>query len=306
MSEGKRVCGFQAAGGTGALRIAGEFLKQEVSERIAISDPTWPNHPAIFTRCGMVVEHYPYYDGKKHKLDFERCYGFLKNLTPGSCVLLQPCCHNPTGLDFSLEQWKSLAALFRQNGLLPFFDFAYQGFGTGIEEDASVIRMFAQEGMELVVAYSMSKNFGLYSERAGALFIVTGDQKTAEAVTSKVKTVIRTNYSNPPRHAASIVAHILSTPALKKKWEGEIESMRNRITGLRRQFVEALVAKSQRRDFSFLLEGKGMFCFTGLNSEEVERIKREFGIYLTNDGRINIAGLSQENLNYVADVLAQL
>ena len=304
--EQKRICGVQTPGGTGALRIGGEFLKQEVGERIAIPDPTWPNHKAIFTRAGMVVETYPYYAWKLHTLDFSRCFDFLKNLTPGSCVLMHPCCHNPTGVDFTFDQWKSLISLFRQNGLLPFFDFAYQGFGMSLEEDASAIRLFAQEGLELLVAYSCAKNFGLYSERAGALFILTGDQKTADAVTSKVKSVIRANYSNPPRHASSTVAHILSTPALRTQWEDEVNGMRQRILNLRKRFVETLCSKSNKRDFQFMASGKGMFCFTGFTADEVERMKTEFAIYMTSDGRINLVGLSDKNLEYVAEKICVL
>lgn len=305
-AEGKRICGVQALGGTGALRLGGEFLKQDVGERVAISDPTWPNHRGIFSRCGMVVEAYPYYDLRKNVQEFERMYQYLKNLTPGTIVILQACCHNPTGADLSLDQWKELSKLFKENGLLPFFDFAYQGLGRSIEEDAEVIRLFAAEGIEMLVACSQSKNFGLYSERVGALFVVTESEKTQEAVMTKLQTIIRTNYSNPPRHGSSIVAHILSTPVLKQMWKQEVEMMNKRIERLRQRLVEELVPRSRKKDYRFLAQRVGMFCFTGMKKEEVEQLQKEFAIYMTLDGRINIAGLSDQNLKAVVDALIEV
>lgn len=305
-AEGERICGVQALGGTGALRLGGEFLKQEVGERVAISDPTWPNHRGVFSRCGMVVEAYPYYDLRKNVQDFERMYQYLKNLTPGTIVVLQPCCHNPTGADLTLEQWKHLLKLFKETGLLPFFDFAYQGLGRSIEEDAEVIRLFATEGIEMLVACSQSKNFGLYSERVGALFVVTESEKVQKAVMTKLQTIIRTNYSNPPRHGSSIVAHILSTPVLKQMWKQEVEMMNKRIERLRHRLVEELVPRSRKKDYRFLAERVGMFCFTGLKKEEVERLQKEFAIYMTMDGRINIAGLSDQNLAAVVNALIEV
>lgn len=305
-AEGKRICSVQALGGTGALRLGGEFLKQEVGERIAISDPTWPNHRGVFSRCGMVVEAYPYYDIRKNVQEFDRMVQYLKNLTPGSIVVLQPCCHNPTGADLSLDQWQQLLKLFKENGLLSFFDFAYQGFGRSIDEDAQVIRIFAKEGMEMLVACSQSKNFGLYSERVGALFVVTESEKTAEMVLSKLKTIVRTNYSNPPRHGAAIVSHILSTPVLKQMWQKEVQAMNTRIEQLRIRFVEELVSRSHKRDYRFLAQRVGMFCFTGLQKEEVERLQRDFAIYMPLDGRINIAGLSDQNLLSIVNAMIEV
>jgi aspartate/tyrosine/aromatic aminotransferase len=304
--EGKRVCGVQTLGGTGALRVGGEFLKQEVGEKIAISDPTWPNHRGVFTRCGMVVDAYPYYDIRTNTLEFDRMLQYLKNLTPGTAVVLHACCHNPTGADLSLDQWKVVLKLFKENGLLPFFDFAYQGFGSSIEEDAKAIRLFAADGKEMLVACSHSKNFGLYSERVGTLYVISESPKTAEAVLSKLKTIVRTNYSNPPRHGAAIVAHILSTPVLKKIWEDEVEGMQSRIEKLRRAFVEALMSRSLKRNYLYLADRVGMFCFSGLKKDEVERLQKEFAIYMPQDGRINIAGLSDENLLKVVDAITEV
>jgi aspartate/tyrosine/aromatic aminotransferase len=305
-AEGKRVSRIQTLGGTGALRIGGDFLKQEVGEKVAISDPTWPNHRGVFTRCGMVVDAYPYYDIRLQKLEFDRMVQYLKNLTPGTAVILHACCHNPTGADLSTDQWKILLKVFKENGLLPFFDFAYQGFGSSLEEDAKVIRLFASEGMEMLVACSHSKNFGLYSERIGALYVVSGSAKIAEAVQSKLKTIVRTNYSNPPRHGAAVVAHILSTPVLKKMWEQEVEQMRSRIEKMRRLLVEALTARSLKRNYLYLADRVGMFCFSGLKKTEVERLQKEFAIYMPLDGRINIAGLSEENLLTVVDAITEV
>jgi aspartate/tyrosine/aromatic aminotransferase len=304
--EGARVSRIQTLGGTGALRIGGDFLKQEVGEKIAISDPTWPNHRGVFTRCGMVVEAYPYYDIHTQTLEFDRMVQYLRNLTPGTAVVLHACCHNPTGADLSMDQWKILLKIFKENGLLPFFDFAYQGFGISLEEDAKVIRLFAAEGMEMLVACSHSKNFGLYSERIGALYVVSESAKTAEAVQSKLKTIVRTNYSNPPRHGAAIIAHILSEPVLKKMWEQEVESMRSRIEKMRRLLVEALTERSLKRNYLYLSDRVGMFCFSGLKKAEVERLQKEFAIYMPLDGRINIAGLSEKNLLTVVDAITKV
>jgi aspartate/tyrosine/aromatic aminotransferase len=201
---------------------------------------------------------------------------------------------------------EAAAQAFKENGLLPFFDFAYQGFGSSIEEDAKIIRLFAAEGMEMLVACSQSKNFGLYSERVGALYVLSESPKTAEAVLSKLKTIVRTNYSNPPRHGAAIVAHILSTPVLKTMWEKEVQSMHNRIEKLRLNFVEALTSRLLKKNYLFLRDRVGMFCFSGLKKEEVERLQKEFAIYMPLDGRINIAGLSTENLLTVVDAMVEV
>jgi len=305
MHEEKKICGVQSPGGAGALRIGGEFLKQEVGEKIAISDPTWPNHRGIFTRCLMKVENYPYYDFNQHKIDFDRCLRYLRGLSPGTTVLLHACCHNPTGFDFSLDQWKVLSDLFRENGLLPFFDMAYQGFNFSVEADAQAIRLFAKEGHEMLVAYSLSKNFGLYGERTGALFVVAESEGVAATIRSKIKTIVRTNYSNPPIHGARIAALILSTPALKMEWEKEVEEMRNRIAMLRTKFTEALLAKLLKKDFRFLADGSGMFCYLGLDKNQVAKLVNEDKIFMTQDGRINVLGLNDGNFDYVVNAIAK-
>lgn len=300
-AEKGRICAAQSPGGTGALRIGGELIHQEVGKLVAISDPTWPNHKAVFERCRMKVVHYSYYDKKENRVDFERVLQALKNLQRKTVVVLHACCHNPTGADFSLEEWKELAVLFQEKELLPFFDFAYQGFGRGLEEDAAAIRLFAKQGLEMFVAVSQSKNFGLYSERIGALFAVTESKKTQEVVQSQLKTIIRANYSNPPRHGAAIIEHILSTPDLKLKWEEELKLMRERITALKKEFVQEMSKRKLKTDYSFLSKTLGMFCYTGLSPKEVERMQKEFAIYLTSDGRMNVAGLPHRHLMRVVD-----
>jgi aspartate/tyrosine/aromatic aminotransferase len=306
MKEKNRIFGAQCPGGTAALRVGGEFLKQEVAEKIAISDPTWPNHRAIFMRAGMKVEIYPYYNFKTQSLDFERCSSFLKELTPGTAVVLQASSHNPTGKDFSQEEWKALSKLFKENGLLPYFDVPYQGLGVGLEDDVWPVRYFASEGHELLVAYSFSKTFGLYAERVGALFAVTESESVKRRVETKIKQIIRAGYSNPPKHGAKIVETVLSSSQLRPAWESELAEMRGRIQEVRVALTEALVAKSRKRDFRFLADRVGMFCYTGLEKHQVDRLAKEFAIYMTQDGRINIAGLNRDNLDYVVDAILKM
>jgi aspartate aminotransferase len=300
----KRICAVQTVGGTSALRIGGEFLKQEgIAQAIYLSSPTWPNHRGVFLKCGMQVENYPYYNLKKHELDFDELYAFLSKLSQHSIIMMHASCHNPTGADLTLDQWKKLSALFLSKKLIPFFDLAYQGIDQGLEEDAKAIRLFGQEGHEMLIACSFSKNFSLYSERVGALLVVGESHKVAEHVLSKIKTIVRTNYSNPPKHGAYVVAHILGSQKLKAEWEVELTVMRERIIEMRKAFVDALVAKSRDVDFSFLKNRSGMFSFCGLSEQQVKHLIEEYGIYMTSDGRINIAGLNWDNLDYVVSSL---
>lgn len=298
-----RIQAAQSIGGTGALRLGAEFLKQEVSETIYVSDPTWPNHRGVFGRLGMKVASYPYYDSTRQILLFEELCHFLNSLPARSIVVLHACCHNPTGADLSQEQWKALSLIFWDKNLVPFFDCAYQGFDRGMEEDAFALRLFAEAGHEMLVALSYSKNFSLYGERAGALFVVTPSQKIAGHVESKIKNIIRQNYSNPPIHGVSIVATILQSPALKKEWEQELSSMRERVNQMRNALAQALVARTEKGNFSFLENRTGLFSFCGLRKEQVERLIAEFAIYMTGDGRINITGLNEGNLDYVVNAI---
>ncbi len=301
--EKERIAAFQTVGATGALKIGGTFLKEEAENPVLIPDPTWPNHRAVLTHSGLKVENYPYYDAKKHKIN-ENLIPFLEKLNPGTILVLHGSCHNPTGCDPTLEQWKELCAVIKAKRLIPFFDFAYQGLGRGLDEDAEAIRYFVKNGIEMLLAVSNAKNLALYGERAGCLFIVSESAKIAEHIISRVKQMIRTNYSNPPIHGARVAAYLLGNDALRKKWEGELKEMRERIHRLRLDLYERLAAKKKNSDFSHFKRGQGMFCYTGMTKEEVERITEQYAIYLPKDGRINICGLTQKNLDYVVDAIA--
>ncbi len=301
--EKGRVASFQSIGGTGALKTGGTFLKEEADHPVWISTPTWPNHRGVFLHCGLKVETYPYYDNQTHVFDFEKMTSCLEQLSPGTIVVMHASCHNPTGCDPSATQWEALCDLFKAKRLIPFFDFAYQGLGRGLEEDAEAIRHFFSKGMEMLVAVSNAKNLSLYGERVGCLFIVSESAKIAEHITSRVKQMIRTNYSNPPMHGAKIAAHIFSNPMLRRMWEAELDEMRQRILAMRLLLSQKLVAKSEIVDFSHVQRGNGMFGYTGLNKLQVERITAEYGIYMPSDGRINVCGLINSNIDYVVDAV---
>lgn len=305
--EKTRIASFQTVGGTGALKIGGTFLKEEADHPIWISAPTWPNHRGVFSHCGLRVEEYPYYDASRHALDFEKMVACLEKLTPGTIVVLHAACHNPTGSDPSREQWQTLCTLFKSKKLIPFFDLAYQGFGSGVEEDAEALRLFMQSGLEMLVAVSNAKNMSLYGERVGSLFIVAESAKNAEHIASRVRQIIRTIYSNPPMHGAKITAFILHNPTLRQQWEEELNAMKERIHAMRQLFVKKLAAnKVGSGDFSYLKDGKGMFGFTGLDKVQVEKMKVDYGIYMPHDGRINVCGLNPSNVDYVVSAIVDL
>ncbi|WP_100159584.1 amino acid aminotransferase [Proteus columbae] len=293
----KRARTAQAPGGTGALRIAADFIAQQTTaKRVWISNPTWPNHNNIFQTAGLEICNYDYYDAENHGLDFEGMLESLAKAQAGDVVLFHGCCHNPSGIDPTEEQWRQLAELSAEKGWLPVFDFAYQGFARGLEEDAQGLRLFAEKNPELIVASSYSKNFGLYNERVGACTIVTKDSDTAEKAFSQAKAIIRANYSNPPAHGASVVTTILSNPELKEEWIEELTTMRERIQRMRQLLVTTLQEKGAKQDFSFIIDQNGMFSFSGLNKKQVERLRAEYGIYIVGSGRINVAGLTLENM----------
>lgn len=284
--EKERIARFQAVGGTGALETMGTFLKEEVDCPLWIPAPTWPNHRGIFARCQLQLGEY------LHGESFEK----IKN---GSAVLVHASCHNPTGIDLEKGQWEEFLDIVEKKQLLVIFDCAYQGLGKGIEEDAWAIRLFMERGIEMCVAYSAAKNFSLYGERVGALFIVGQNAAAAERIRSRVKQIIRTHYSNPPKHGAAIVSHILCDSALRKEWMGELEAMRRRMTGLRRELGERLARPH-------IQKGVGMFCMLGLDEKQVDRLRTECAIYMTRDGRINVCGLNQNNIDYVVDAILTL
>lgn len=300
-----RTC--QAPGGTGALRIGADFLKQQgVTGKVWISDPTWANHFQVFGKAGLETAKYSYYDKATHGLDFEGMKACLKSASAGDAVLLHACCHNPTGIDPTPAQWEELAKLCAELKLLPFFDFAYQGFGNGIEEDAFGIRTFLKYNPEVLIASSFSKNFGLYNERIGALTIVSADKDTADKVFSQMKIAVRANISNPPAHGALIVTTVLSDPELRAMWEQEVKEMRDRIKEMRDLFVAKLQNLGVSTDFSFISKQYGMFSFSGLDKDQVARLKSEFGIYIVGSGRISVAGITTSNIDPLCAALAKV
>ncbi|MDU5191239.1 MAG: aromatic amino acid transaminase, partial [Mixta calida] len=253
--------------------------------------------------AGLEVCEYNYYDAETHQLDFDAMLASLRGAKAGDVVLFHGCCHNPTGIDPTSEQWAQLAELSKASGWLPLFDFAYQGFARGLEEDAEGLRIFAASHSELLVASSYSKNFGLYNERVGALTLVAADQSVADTAFSQVKYTIRANYSNPPAHGAAVVATILGNDTLRAIWEQELTDMRQRIHRMRQLFVNTLQEKGANRDFSFIIRQNGMFSFSGLNKDQVVRLREEFGVYAVNSGRVNVAGMTPDNMAALCEAI---
>lgn len=306
IAEG-RVLTAQALGGTGALKIGADFLRQLLpGSKVVISNPSWENHRALFERAGFKVETYPYYDAKTHGLDFPGMLAALKAQPAKTIVVLHACCHNPTGVDPSIEQWREIAQAVKEADLVPFVDIAYQGFGDGLEEDAAVVRLFAGLGLTMLISSSFSKSFSLYGERVGALTLVAGSQDEKDRVLSQLKRVIRTNYSNPPTHGGTIVASVLNSPELYALWVEELAEMRNRIRAMRQQLVEKLKARGVKQDFDFVLAQRGMFSYSGLTAEQVDRLRNEHSVYAVSSGRICVAALNSRNIDYVADAIAKV
>ncbi|AOZ14501.1 MULTISPECIES: amino acid aminotransferase [Pseudomonas] len=302
-----RVITTQAVGGTGALKIGADFLKQlQPNAVVAISDPSWENHRALFETAGFPVQNYRYYDAATHDVNRAGMLEDLNALPAGSIVVLHACCHNPTGVDLTPADWQNVLDVVKAKQLIPFLDMAYQGFGDGIAEDAAAVRLFAESGLSFFVSSSFSKSFSLYGERVGALSIITESKDESARVLSQVKRVIRTNYSNPPTHGASIVAAVLNSPELRAMWEDELAEMRLRIRGMRLQMVELLAKKAPGHDFSFVARQRGMFSYSGLTVEQVARLRSEFGIYALDTGRICVASLNQRNIEVVTDAIVQV
>ena len=300
-----RVATFETLGGTGALKVGGDYLKRLLPEAtLYISDPSWENHRQVFESIGFNVETYPYYDPSTRGANFPAMKAKLATLPAGSIVLLHACCHNPTGADITEAQWGEVVETCRAQQLVPFLDIAYQGFGDGPEADTAAVRMFADSGMQFLVASSFSKNFSLYGERVGALSIVTESKEEAARVLSQVKRVVRTNYSNPPTHGGIVAAAVLNSPELRKLWEEELAGMRDRIRSMRTALVEKLKAAGVEQDFSFVIAQRGMFSYTGLTADQVDRLREEFGIYAVKSGRICLAALNTRNIDYVAKSIA--
>lgn len=306
MSSG-RARTAHTPGGTGALRITGDFLKTSFPEtKIWVSNPTWANHKNVFGAAGLEVQSYPYYDAESCKVDFDAMMKALKSIPAGHAVLLHGCCHNPTGMDLSVEQWAEIADAVSEKKLVPIVDFAYQGFAEGVDEDAKGLRQLCKEGQDLFVCSSFSKNFGLYNERVGALTLVAGSSEAADAAFSHLKLNIRRCYSNPPSHGGSIVTTVLSDANLSKEWEDEVRAIRERIKQMRQLFVDTLKAKGVEQDFSFITRQNGMFSMSGLNKEQVETLREKYAIYIVGSGRINVAGMTPDNMDRLCGAIAEV
>lgn len=303
----KRAVTAQAPGGTGALRVAADFIARLMpGVRVWLSDPTWPNHPNVFKAAGLQVGSYPYFEERRNGVNFAGMLKAIGNMPAGDVLLLHGCCHNPTGSDLTAAQWREVAAVVAERKVLPLIDFAYQGFADGLREDATGLLAMAQPGCELLVASSFSKNFGLYNERVGALTLVAKEEKSAATALSHIKQAIRANYSNPPAHGALIVSTVLGDPALRAQWEAEVAAMRERINTMRHLFVETLNEKGVTRDFSFIAQQRGMFSFSGLNNAQVQALRDKYAIYVVGGGRINVAGMTEANMDYLCSAIADV
>ena len=307
----ERVATVQALGGTGGLKIAADFLRRlqpagRPPARVLISDPSWENHRGLFEGAGFVVENYTYYDAARRGLNVPGMLAALNAVPGGSIVVLHACCHNPTGYDLNLSQWQEVVAIVKAHGLVPILDMAYQGFGDGIAEDGAVVGMFIAAGLEFYVSTSFSKSFSLYGERVGALSVVCDAKESAARVLSQLKRVIRTNYSTPPAHGAQVVAAVLTTPALRAQWEEELGAMRLRIQEMRRLLRTKLEAKLPGRDASHITTQKGMFSYSGLSQEQMQRLRAEFGVYGLDSGRICVAALNHANIDRVVEAIAKV
>ena len=303
----QRIISAQTPGGCGALRMGAEFLHGCSQEsRVWVSLPTWANHTPLLAGAGLEITEYPYYDYATKGIQFEAMLQALEQASTGDFVLLHGCCHNPSGADLNQEQWHAVADLMTRKGLIPFVDMAYQGLGNGLEEDAFGVRLLAERFPEMLVATSCSKNFGLYRERTGTLFIVAANSAQAKTAGSQLFSKIRSHYSMPPAHGAAIVETILADTGLTASWKSELASMRERIQGLRQQLVTAITASDIDGDFAFIQHQFGMFSFLGITPQQVEKLRQDYSIYMINSSRMNIAGLNQNSMDYFVSALAKV
>jgi aromatic-amino-acid transaminase len=302
-----RVATVQGIGGTGGLKIGADFLKKiSPNAKVMISDPSWENHRALFTHAGFQVESYAYYDAEKRGVNFEGMLASLNAAAAGSIVVLHACCHNPTGYDITAAQWDQVIAVVKAKSLTPYLDMAYQGFGHGIQEDGAVIGKFVAAGLNFLVSTSFSKSFSLYGERVGALSVVCSDKEECGRVLSQLKIVIRTNYSNPPIHGGAVVAAVLANPEWRATWEKELSEMRVRIKAMRQKLVDGLKAAGVKQDMSFITTQIGMFSYSGLNKDQMVRLRSEFGVYGTDTGRMCVAALNSKNIDHVCQAIAKV
>jgi aromatic-amino-acid transaminase len=302
-----RVATVQGIGGTGGLKIGADFLKRlNPNAKVLISDPSWENHRALFTNAGFTVDSYAYYDANKRGVNFEGMLASLNAAAPATIVVLHACCHNPTGYDITADQWDQVIAVVKAKSLTAFLDMAYQGFGHGIAEDGAVIGKFVAAGLDFFVSTSFSKSFSLYGERVGALSVLCASKEEADRVLSQLKIVIRTNYSNPPIHGGAVVAAVLNNPSLRAQWEQELGEMRARIKVMRQSLVQGLKAAGVKADMGFITTQIGMFSYSGLNKDQMVRLRSEFGVYGTDTGRMCVAALNSKNIDYVCASIAKV
>lgn len=303
----RRVVTAQTLGGTGGLKVGADLLRRiSPSAQVWISDPSWENHQALFEYAGFKVQAYPYYDASTHSVNFDAMMGALRKLPAGAIVVLHVCCHNPTGVDLSLEQWEHVIEAVNQRGLVPFLDLAYQGFADDVDADAAPLRRFAAACPVVFASTSFSKSLSLYGERVGALSVVTENADVAARTLSQLKRVIRTNYSNPPTHGGQAVTMVLTTPELRALWDRELGQMRDRIKTMRRQLVDKIRELRSDFDFSFVIRQRGLFSYSGLTREQVRRLREEYSLYAVDSGRICVPALNSRNIDYVANAVAKV
>lgn len=303
--QANRIATIQTVGGSGALKVGADFLKRYFPQsQVWVSDPTWENHIAIFAGAGFEVNTYPWYDAETHGVQFDAFLATLQTLPAQSVVLLHPCCHNPTGADLTNDQWDRVVEVLKARQLIPFLDIAYQGYGASMEEDAYAIRAIAAAGISALISNSFSKIFSLYGERVGGLSVVCADAEEAARVQGQLKATVRRNYSSPPNFGAQVVACVLNDEALKANWLAEVEAMRLRILEMRQSLVTVLSTALPGKNFDYLLKQRGMFSYTGLSAQQVDRLRDEFGVYLIHSGRMCLAGLNSRNVHQVAEAFA--
>lgn len=300
-----RVATLQTPGGSGSLRVAASLIMRAKPDvTLWTSDPTWANHTPLLAGAGLVLKSYPYYDAQQKRIRFAEMLGALNEIPGGDIVLLHACCHNPTGMDLSREQWQAVADVILERELIPYIDIAYQGFAEGLHEDAYPVRILAQRVPEMIVSSSCCKNFGIYRDRVGSLSLVSKDSAGSAVLRSQANNIVRGMYSMPPDHGGAVVSHILNDPDLRKEWLVELDGMRDRLKEMRALLAAALRQKAPDHDFSHLERAHGMFCFVGISPEQVERIKSEFGVYMVNSSRINVAGITRDNVEHLANAIA--
>ena len=303
----QRIVTVQTLGGTGGLKVGADLVRRlNGSAQIWISDPSWENHQALFDYAGFKVQTYPYYDAGTHGVRFDAMMDALKKLPAGAVAVLHACCHNPTGVDLSPDQWEQVIRVVNERGIVPFLDMAYQGFADGLEADAAAVRRFAAACPVVLVSTSFSKSLSLYGERVGALSVVAGSADEAARALSQLKRVIRTNYSNPPTHGGQAVVTVLSTPELRSLWDKELGEMRDRIKVMRRELVDKIRAHRSDFDFSFIVRQRGLFSYSGLNRDQVRRLREEYSLYAIDSGRICVPALNSRNIDYVAKAIASV